>query len=172
MCIMFSFGRRKQKVRPTPRSARPFRPRVELLEDRVAPAILTVTTTADELDGGTLADRAGPDGKLSLREAISVANLSAGPDVILLPSGTYGITIAGTGEDTNATGDFDITGDLTIQMAPGALTRPIIDGNGLDRVFDIPTGSTGISLTFIQVQITGGVVSGGAGVHGPTRATS
>jgi hypothetical protein len=55
-------------------------------------AVLTVSTTLDVLDGGTLANPKGPDGLLSLREAIQVANLSLGPDTILLPKGTYLIT--------------------------------------------------------------------------------
>src|SRR5262245_6093090 len=53
-------------------SRRPSRPRhvprLDLLEDRLAPAILTVTSITD----GSLANLAG-DGKLQLREAIEVA---------------------------------------------------------------------------------------------------
>src|SRR4051812_42787084 len=85
---------------------------IERLESRIAPATFTVTTFVDELDGGTAADPAGPDHKLSLREAISAANATAGPDIIKLKAGTYAIGLIGAGEDANATGDFDITDDV------------------------------------------------------------
>jgi hypothetical protein len=52
------------------------------LEDRCVLSTFTVTTTADDIDGGTLLNPAGPDGTLSLREAITVANLSSGTDTI------------------------------------------------------------------------------------------
>ena len=50
-----------------------------------------------------------------------------------LPAGTYTLTRAGTNEDAAATGDLDITQNLTITGAGAATT--IIDGNQLDRVF-------------------------------------
>ncbi len=54
--------------------------------------------------------------------------------------GTYTLSIAGTNEDNNATGDLDIkTGNLTIFGAvPGPTT---IDGGDIDRVFDIYVGT-------------------------------
>ena len=83
-------------------------------------ASLTVNTEADELNS---------NGNCSLREAITNANLDAtvysdcqptggyGADVIVLPTGTYTLTISGAGEDANATGDLDIldADGLTIQ---------------------------------------------------------
>lgn len=101
-------------------------------------ATITVNTTADELNS---------DGDCSLREAIQSANSnisvdsctvgSAGADTINLPAGTYSININGRGDDNNSTGDFDILigENLTIDGAGAGLT--IIDGNGVDRVFDI-----------------------------------
>ena len=71
------------------------------------------------------------DGKRSLREAITAANTLAGADVIVLPAGVFKIALAGAGEDGNATGDFDITGAVTIRGAGAGLT--IIDGQQLDR---------------------------------------
>src|SRR5207245_10241545 len=55
-------------------------------------------------------------------------------------AGNYKITLAGANEDRNATGDFDILGkagggNLTIQNTSGG--KVVVDGNHLDRVFDI-----------------------------------
>ena len=54
----------------------------------------TVTKTADTNDGSC--DTAD----CSLREAIIVANDSAGADTITVPSGTYTLTLTGTGKRT------------------------------------------------------------------------
>src|SRR5262245_26723783 len=76
------------------------RPQLEVLEDRLTPAPLLVTTRADVVNEG--------DGKLSLREAISRANATEERDTIVLPAGVYEIARAGPGDDDNASGDFDI----------------------------------------------------------------
>src|SRR2546421_11806610 len=67
------------------RRERACKPIVDQLEGRrllSAYPILTVNTTVDEKDGGTLVSPAGPDMKLSLREAITVANLDSGANTI------------------------------------------------------------------------------------------
>src|SRR5262245_59802729 len=79
--------------------------RLESLEDRAVPATFTVNTFADVVAN---------DGRLSLREAINQANALPGPDIIRLQAGLYKITRAGTGEDANARGDFDVKDSLTI----------------------------------------------------------
>src|SRR5262249_13074966 len=92
--------------------ARPCRLWLECLEDRALPSTFMVNTTLDEVIPG--------NGKLSLREAITAANTHPGADTIILPAGVFKITIPGTGDDANLSGDFDITGSLTIQGAgPG-----------------------------------------------------
>ena len=73
---------------------------VEVLEDRLVPATIVVTTRADVVNRG--------DGKVSLREAITRANATAGQDTIELGAGVYRIGIVGAGENANATGDFDV----------------------------------------------------------------
>jgi CSLREA domain-containing protein len=108
-------------------------------------ATFVVTKTADTNDGTC-------DSDCSLREAIIASNASAGADTITLPAGTYTLTIAGAGEDGGATGDLDITGDLTINGAGAATT--IVNGNALDRVFHIVPG--GVTVTFNNLTITGG----------------
>ena len=153
---------RKKTTSAKRRQPLQFRAKVEALEDRRLLAVLTVTTTIDELDGGTLANHNGPDGKLSLREAINLANLSGGPDTIVLPNGTYKITIGPAGADDNTTGDFNITDNLVIKAASGA--HPVIDGGALDRVFNIPTTASLVtSLEFDGVVIKDGATAGNGG---------
>ncbi|HXE97663.1 MAG TPA: choice-of-anchor D domain-containing protein, partial [Dongiaceae bacterium] len=86
-------------------------------------------------------------------------------DTIVLPAGTYTLTIAGTGEDAAATGDLDITGlggALTISGAGAATT--IIDGGALDTVFEtIFAGGVGANATISDVTIRNGNGVGGKG---------
>ena len=56
----------------------------------------------------------------------------------MLPAGTMTLTIAGAGENNAATGDLDIHGSVTIKGKGAGVT--IVDGNNLDRVFDIFSG--------------------------------
>jgi len=86
-----------------------------------------VNKTADTNDGTCTAD------DCSLREAVRNANACAGWQTITIPAAAYPLTIAGAGEDAAATGDLDITDDVTI-VGEGA---PSIDGGGLDRVFEV-----------------------------------
>ena len=88
---------------------------------------------------------------------MNLANLSPGADTIVLPTGVFKITIPGTNEDANQKGDFDILDNLTIKPASGA--QPVIDGNGMDRVFDIPSGHDKFSVEFDGLIIRGGNVN-------------
>src|SRR5262249_3290526 len=121
------------------------RPRLETLEDRSVPAILNVTTPLDVINPN--------DGLLSLREAVLQANASQGANTIVLPAGTYTLARAGADEDGALTGDLDLTGHLTIRGA--AAGGAIIDGAGLDRVFDVQPGA--------DVNISGITIQGGIG---------
>lgn len=107
-------------------------------------AAFTVTKTADTNDGVCDAD-------CSLREAIRAANAQAGDDTIILPSGIYILTIPGADENMAVTGDLDIASTMTISGA--SATSTIIDGGGIDRVFDITGAFTG---TISNVTIRGG----------------
>jgi CSLREA domain-containing protein len=108
-------------------------------------ASFTVNSTVDAVDAtpgdGVCDDGAG---NCTLGAAIMEANALVGADTITLPTGTYTISIAGTGEDAAETGDLDISDDLTINGA-GADTT-IIDGGGLDRVFQVFSGRPWTSL--------------------------
>lgn len=78
------------KSKPLTRARHVFRPRLEVLEDRTAPAVFTVTTPIDVVNSA--------DDDLSFREAIIGANNNPGPDTIafnILGPGVQTITIVG-----------------------------------------------------------------------------
>ncbi len=115
-----------------------------------------VTKTADTADGTCDAD-------CSLREAITAANAMVGTDTINIPIGTYTITIAGA-DNSNATGDFDITDHVNITGE--GVDSTIIDGGAIDRVFHIPGAST---ASFSGVTIhNGSTTAAGSGIFGST----
>jgi CSLREA domain-containing protein len=111
----------------------------------------TVDSTQDEVDAapgdGACATATGT---CTLRAAIQEANALPGVDAIEVPAGTYTLAIPGQGEDAAATGDLDITGDVSIMGAGTAST--IVDGNGLDRVFDTFNTVTLGSISGLTIQ--------------------
>jgi len=120
------------------------------------PVLLTVTKTTDTFDGICDAD-------CSLRDAIATANASPGTDTIILPAGTYTLSITGMGEDGAATGDLDVTDHLIIRGRAASST--IIDGNGIDRVFHIIESSGfGITVEVSGVTIQNGRAEMGGGI--------
>lgn len=133
-----------------------------------ATAQITVNTTADaEPSPG---ECAGAPGDCSLRQAIDVANKAPGPETIVLPAGHYTLTIKGSEENEDASGDLDVTenGQVSIQGA-GARTT-VVDATGLaDRVFEVePLGSLSLS----RLTVTGGLAIGenGGGVFAEEAA--
>jgi CSLREA domain-containing protein len=121
-------------------------------------AVFNVTKTTDTNDGVCNTD-------CSLREAIVAANALTGPHTINVPAGTYTLTIAGAGEEDTATGDLDISEDITITGAGAATT--IINGGGIDRVFDIDPYDNSPTVTLQNLTITGGnepLGDGGGGI--------
>lgn len=121
-------------------------------------ALIAVNTANDELNA---------DGDCSLREAIRSANLDTavdgcsagnGDDAIALPSGLYRLALAGSSEDAALTGDLDITANLSLLGANADVT--IVDGGGLDRVFQVLPGAT---VLIDGVTVTNGNGGGGAG---------
>src|SRR5207248_1366560 len=107
-------------------------------------------------------------GDCSLREAIQAANTDsaidactagAGADTITVPAGTYTLSVAGIGEDANATGDLDITGMLIINGAGSSST--IVDGGAIDRVFDVHPTTVQINGITIRNGDTSTATGGG-----------
>jgi predicted outer membrane repeat protein len=138
---------------------------VECLDERIAPAVFNVNSLDDFL--------IPPPGTLTLRAAIEMANATPGGNTInLTVPGDYKITLAGTpGESDNAAGEFAILpsgGNLTIQNTSGG--RAVVDGNNLNRVFDInpANGSVAITVTMIGFTIANGVAFDPANPDGPT----
>jgi CSLREA domain-containing protein len=131
--------------------------------------VLNVTSTNDAVDAN-IGDGVCDDGtgNCTLRAAIQEANDCPGPDTINVPAGTYLLTIAGTGEQAAATGDLDITDELTINGAGSATT--IIDANALDRAFHIRNGVSTINAIAV-VNGLGNESWGGGGIRVDTGST-
>jgi CSLREA domain-containing protein len=144
-----------QKAGTKRRSPRKSAPRLEALEGRLAPAIM-VTTFADVVNPA--------DGVTSLREAISLANARPGADVIQLRAGLYRVGLAGSAEDANAAGDFDVTGPLAVQGVGAGAT--IVDGARLDRLFDLH-GRIAVSFAGLTLRNGAPLASNGGAINAP-----
>ena len=118
---------------------------------------ITVDSTADDYDQG-------PNGNCTLREAVIAANTDtavdacpagSGADTIVVPAGTYQLSILGPNEDAAATGDLDILAPVTIQGAGQDVS--VIDGLQSDHVFHVL--ATGGPVTFTDLTITNGLTA-------------
>ncbi len=95
----------------------------------------------------------------TLRAAIQQANVIPGMNEIELGAGTHLLSIVGADEDNAATGDLDLDTPVSIRGAGTGST--IVNGGGLDRVFDVGapdhTATNAPELTRIEdLSITGG----------------
>ena len=90
-------------------------------------------------------------GNCPLRAAIQESNALGGAHTITLPAGIYTLTIGGVGENASATGDLDVTSNITINGATPSSS--IIDVNSIDRGFHLL--STG-QLTILNITIKNG----------------
>ena len=136
---------------------------------------ITVNSFFDVVDSG--------DNSCTLREAIIAANRNmpsglvkgecpAGTiipaDTIIVPAGTYTLTIDGQDEDSGLQGDLDITSSISIQGA-GPNETIIQAGASLiysvDRVFHVNTSGSvhfeGLAIQHGYQSIPAGVASGG-----------
>jgi len=149
----------RRRPRPSPR-CRPLL--LEMLESRITPdvTVINVSTFNDVVDPD--------DGLISLREAIIESNRNAGEYEIRLQSGTYWLTISGTGENNAQAGDLDILNNDSVAIVGTGAGQTVINagGNGSsipalgDRVFDVHVGA---SLTCEVITITGGTATGNRG---------
>lgn len=133
-----------------------------------APWIFTVDDTTDAPDfvhNSVCSAGAVTGGGCTLRAAIEEANKCSdaagacdGGVIIRVPPGTYTLTIPPAGVNDNSTGDLDISisDELSMYIIEGTdpANPPVIDANGLDRVFQIGESST--PVTFRDLAIRGG----------------
>lgn len=123
-----------------------------------------VNDTADLVDAvpgdGVCATAAGT---CTLRAAVQEANALAGADQITLAAATYTLAINGAGENAAASGDLDVTGNLTITGAVVGATITTIDATNLaprDRVFHVINATA----TLRNLKIRGGQEGYGGGL--------
>jgi hypothetical protein len=110
-------------------------------------AYLTVTTPFDVVAPG--------DGQLSLREALTLANGSGGPDTIRFSATVVGQTLVLTG------GELTIGDDVTIDgHNGGAAPQTTIDANKASRVLSITGGD-------IEATLNGLIISNGRAIDEP-----
>jgi CSLREA domain-containing protein len=131
-------------------------------------ATFTVNTTVD------LTDLVPGDGRCrtvigscSLRAAIQETNALEGDDRIILPAGAFILNRLGSLEDSAATGDLDINGDLIISGASGGSTIQGAEGWD-DRMLHI-RGDAAVTIGFVTIRggiLTEGSESGSAGEGG------
>ena len=138
---MFGFRSERQCDEVTRRRKRA-RPRLglEALETRLVPATFNVNTMAFT---AAMNLKTGQDamGQVSLLGAIQAANSLGGNNLISVPAGSYNVP------DTFL-GELAIDGTLTINGAGSATT--VINGNGMQRVFEILDGNVTISNLSVE----------------------
>jgi len=123
--------RAENRKRQAPRT----QPRIERLEERLAPATFKVNTLMETV-AVNLQNGRDSSGHISLLSAIMAADARGGNNTIILPSGTI------------TADDFVIDTNLTIKGKSAAST--IISGNDASRGFDIHGGKVTISNLTIE----------------------
>jgi predicted outer membrane repeat protein len=129
------------------RVRRTFRPRLEILEDRCVPALLTVTSNLDDNGAG-----------LTLREALVLSNATPlVTDTIVFKAGL-------TSPITLTLGQLDIEDDVII-AGPGA-SKITISGNNSLRIFDVDDNTGSVILVTIKgLKLTNGLAFGGGAIR-------
>lgn len=137
-------------------------------------ATFTVNSTVDAVDvnpGNGVCETAVA-GQCTLRAAVMEANALPGNDSIQLGNNIYILAVAGLDEEAAATGDLDITS--AIQITGNSSSQSIIDGNQIDRVFDVHS-SGNLSLKSVMVRngraVPGIVSTGGGGIQNAGHLT-
>lgn len=134
-----------------------------LASARVPTTSFVVNSSLDEIDLLLNGVCQSVSGVCTLRAALMEANAAPGIDTINIPAGVYTLTITGANEDATLTGDLDVTEAVRINGDPTGQT--IIDGGGLDRVFDVLSSASGQLLEMRDLTIRKGGGSGFAGVR-------
>lgn len=126
------------------------------------PLSMTVDTLTDGVDvapGDGVCATAG--GGCTVRAAVMESNVRLTTDQIVLPvSQLASLSIPGAGEDAAATGDLDILDDVTI-TGNEDVALAVIDGNDLDRVLDVHSGT----VTLSNIVLGDGTATNGGGLR-------
>jgi hypothetical protein len=125
-------------------------------------SFVTVALLAGLIPGPASAALVGCS-EAALRAAITAVNGGATADTTITIPGNCTITLTGAaGDDANASGDLRLTASMTIEGAGAAST--IIDGGGVDRIFDVSNGPPDVTVTISGLTIRNGAASVGAGI--------
>jgi CSLREA domain-containing protein len=112
---------------------------------------LYVTTTADTTDNNC-------NSHCSLRDAIRTASFNTHvQSYIILPAGTYNLTLTGANENNGFTGDLDVK-SRTVVIGAG-VDSTIIDGQGRERIFDASSNL----LELRHLTVRNGIITNGVG---------
>jgi hypothetical protein len=100
----------------------------------------TVTSTLDAAGGGNLADgvceTATGNHVCTLRAAVMEANhVVGGGATVLVPTGTYFLSLPPARQDSETSGDLNVTAPMTI--AGDGPSATVLDGNLIARVIDV-----------------------------------
>jgi len=127
-----------------------------LIEYALGPfAEFTVNDAQDANDaapGDGSCETAAGNGICTLRAAVEETNALPGRDEILLPTGTYPLTLTGADEDAAASGDLDVTDSLDL-VGTGEGVAEIDAGAIRDRVFHL---SGNIAVRMSRLVLRGG----------------
>jgi hypothetical protein len=96
-------------------------------------------------------------GACTLRAAVMESNAVGSRDCIWLPAGTFLLTLTGV-DDAAERGDLDLLDDVVIRGA--GIAETILDGGGIDRLFDVPWRGAG------SVVLSGMTIRNGFEVYG------
>jgi hypothetical protein len=123
-----------------------------------------VVDRTDDAASATACTAAAND--CSLRGAVLKANMTLVSDRIIVPIGTYVLTVVGIGENAAATGDLDIL--FSTQIDGDSSGTVFVDGSGMDRIFEVDPAQTGIidvSITGMTIRNGFGAINGGGGIR-------
>jgi cysteine-rich repeat protein len=136
----------------------------------VGAVTFVVDSAVDAVDfvpgDGTCATQAG---ECTLRAAVQETNALAGSDTIIVPAGTYVLTL-GLVEDQAMSGDLDVTDVLAITGAGAAST--IIDGNDTSAVLEARSGSLALDGVTVQHGRDENGLAGGISAMVPITVTN
>src|SRR5437764_9591801 len=122
----------------------------------------TVNTRADHAPAAGQCASPPVAGDCALRQAVAKANANPGSKIVV-PPGTYRLSILPTGMDDNSTGDLNVTAATTISGANRHTTiieAGVSAGNGIDGVLAVhgsaPLDISGVTIRFGNSTGTGG----------------